>query len=236
MQEPQTDTLQDDGRFVLYYSGELKKWKQHHCLGTAVSVDKSPLGPYQPHNASLACPLRQGGAIDPAPFRDADGKLYVVYKADANSIGNGGSCNNSKKPLVSVPILLQELEKDGITPVGDPVQILENTHNDGPLVESPSLTRTPGGIYFLFFSSHCFTSSKYNIKYATSSSLRGPYARAKQSLLQSGDFGLNGPGGATVSSDGTKMVFHANCEDVRCMYVAGIHINSTVLTVIPSAL
>lgn len=222
---------------MLYYSGELKDWKQHHCVGTAVSIDKSPLGPYQPHNTSLACPLHQGGAIDPAPFRDADGKLYVTYKVDANSVGNGGSCNNSKKPLVSVPILLQELEKDGITPVGDPIQILENNeHDDGPLVESPSLVRTADGIYYLFFSSHCFTSPKYNIKYATSSSLRGPYIRAKRPLLQSGDFGLSGPGGATISHDGTKMVFHANCEDVRCMYVAGIHINSTGPTVTLSGL
>lgn len=158
-----------------------------------------------------------------------DGTLYVTYKADGNSVGNGGKCNNSKKPLVSVPIMLQKLEKDGVTPVNDPIKILEHDNNkDGPLIESPSLIRTADGVYYLFFSSHCFTSPKYDIKYASSLSLKGPYVRAKQSLLRSGDFGLNSPGGATVSPDGTKMVFHANCDQVRCMYVAGIHINSTV--------
>ena len=125
--------------------------------------------------------------------------------------------------------MLQQLEKDGVTPLNDPIKILEHDNNkDGPLIESPSLIRAAEGVYYLFYSSHCFTSPRYDIKYASSSSLKGPYVRAKQSLLRSGDFGLDSPGGATVSPDGTKMVFHANCDQVRCMYVAGIHINSTV--------
>lgn len=214
---------------MLYYSGELQDWKRHHCVGVAVSNTTSPLGPYLPQNAPLVCPLDQGGAIDPAPFRDADGKLYITYKADVNSVGNGGICNNSKKPLLTVRIMLQEFKKDGVTPIGDPVAILENDPDkDGPLVESPSLIRTARGVYYLFFSSHCFTSPDYNIKYASSNSLRGPYKKAKRPLLQTGDFDLTTPGSATVSQDGTKMVFHGNCDHKRCMYVAGIHINSTV--------
>lgn len=222
---------------MLYYAGELKDWKTHHCVAAAISEAKSPIGPYQPQNTTLACPKKKGGAIDISPFRDIDGKLYVTYKIDGNSIGHGGICNNSKKPLVPVELMLQELKEDGITPVGDPVQILEsNEHDDGPLVESPNLVRTAEGVYYLFFSSHCFVSPKYDVKYAFSSSVRGPYTRAKRPLLKSGDFGLKGPGGATVCTDGTKMVFHANCDDVRCMYIAGIHINSTVPVVTLSAL
>lgn len=222
---------------MLYYCGELRDWKRHHCVGVAVTNNTNPLGPYVPQNTPLACPLEQGGAIDPSPFKDVDGKLYIVYKADRNSIGNGGRCNNSKPPLMSVPIMLQELANNGTTPIGDPVQILENDSvEDGELIESPNLIRTEQGIYFLFYSSHCFASPEYDVKYATSSSLRGPYNRAKGALLRTGDFGLNGPGGATVSQDGTKMVFHANCDLERCMYVAGIHINSTALNVTLTAL
>ena len=65
-----------------------------------------------------------GDAIGPPPFQDSNGKLYV-YKVDGNSIGHGGDCNNGIEPLVPVPIMLQELEDDGATSAGDPVQILD---------------------------------------------------------------------------------------------------------------
>ncbi|KAI9929964.1 hypothetical protein AWENTII_003584 [Aspergillus wentii] len=221
------DVIQrDDGKFVLYYSGESKIHQPHHCVGVAVSEGTSPIGPYTPEKKPLACPMEYGGAIDPSPFRDADGKFYVSYKADGNSVGHGGDCNNAKKPLVSVPIMLQELENDGVTPVGDPVQILDIDESDGPLVEAPNIIRAEQGIYYLFFSSHCFTSPGYNVKYAHSTSLKGPYKRADRPLLRTGDFGLESPGGATVSHDGTRMVFHANCDLIfRCMYAAAININ-----------
>ncbi|PYI19482.1 Arabinanase/levansucrase/invertase [Aspergillus violaceofuscus CBS 115571] len=225
------DVIQrDDGRYVLYYSGELKDWLYHHCVGVAVTNGTNPLGPYVPQRKPLACPRDQGGAIDPSPFRDADGTLYVVYKADANSIGHGGDCNNGKKPVLPVPILLQELAADGVTPVGDPVQILQNDKSDGPLVEAPNLLRTAQGIYYLFFSSHCFTSPKYDVKYAYATSLKGPYTRADRALFKTGDFGLKSPGGATVSRDGTRIVFHANCGKLRCLHAAAIaiHANSTI--------
>ncbi|KAF9894548.1 hypothetical protein FE257_006433 [Aspergillus nanangensis] len=225
------DVIQrNDGKFLLYYSGELKDWTRHHCVGVAISTTNDPLGPFTPHDKPVACPRQHGGAIDPSAFRDIDGKLYIVYKADANSIGNGGTCNNSKKPILTVPILLQELEEDGVTPVGDPVEILYNEDIDGPLVEAPNLIRTQG-LYYLFFSSHCYRSPGYDIKYAYSTELQGPYVRAARPLLKTGDFGLRSPGGATVSQDGTKMVFHADCDSSwRCMYAAAIDIsvNSTV--------
>ncbi|PYI02421.1 Arabinanase/levansucrase/invertase [Aspergillus sclerotiicarbonarius CBS 121057] len=231
------DVIQrEDGRFVLYYSGELKDWLRHHCVGAAVSNGTNPLGPYVPRNQTLACPRDQGGAIDPAPFKDADGTLYVVYKADGNSIGHGGDCNNGKKPIVPTPILLQQLQNDGVTPVGDPVEILTNEKVDGPLVEAPVIILTDQGVYYLFFSSHCYTSPKYNVKYAYSTSLRGPYIRAERPLFKSGDFGLKSPGGATPSVDGTRMVFHANCGGHdRCMYAAAINISANY-TITPAAL
>lgn len=211
---------------MLYYSGELKNWKRHHCIGAAVSEKEDPLGPYQPMSEPLACPREHGGAIDPSPFRDTDGKLYVTYKSDGNSIGHGGDCNNGKKPIVKVPIMLQELQDDGITPVGDPIEILKNEQEDGPLVEAPNIIRTDQGYYYLFFSSHCFTSPKYDVKYAYSTSLKGPYKRAARALVRTGDFDLTSPGGATVAPDGTFMIFHANCAPMRCMYVTEIDIGA----------
>lgn len=224
-----------DGRFLLYYSGEKKGWAPHHCVGVAVSEGNSPLGPYTAQPSPLACPRKYGGAIDPSPFRDVDGTLYVTYKADGNSVGHGGYCGNSKKPLVPVPIMLQRLESAGVTPVGKPAQILNIIPDDGPLVEAPNIIRTKDGTYYLFFSSHCFNSPQYNVKYAHSASLHGPYRRAVSPLFQTGDFGLVAPGGATASVDGTKMVFHANCKTGRCMFVTGIEIMRDK-TIIPTSL
>lgn len=162
--------------------------------------------------------------------------MYVVYKGDGNSVGHGGYCGNSKKPLVSVPLLLHELKSDGVTPVGEPTIILDIIKSDGPLVEAPDIIRTDEGTYYLFFSSHCFTSLGYDVKYAHAKSIKGPYTRIDRPLLQTGDFGLQAPGGATVSLDGTKMVFHANCGGWRCMYVGAIDIRSNNNTIVMSSL
>ncbi|CAG8041310.1 unnamed protein product [Penicillium salamii] len=232
------DVIQrDDGKFVMYYSGQVKKnFGTHHCVGVAVSNGTNPLGPFIPENEPLACPHKHGGAIDPSPFRDPDGTLYVVYKGDGNSIGHGGNCGNSKKPVVSVPLLLQELKSDGVTTVGDAVKILDIDGSDGPLVEAPNLIVTSDGTYYLFFSSHCYTSFGYNVKYAHSKSLKGPYTRADRPLLQTSDWGLESPGGATVSTDGSKIVFHANCGTHRCMWAGAIDIRSNNQTIVMTEL
>ncbi|KAJ5176678.1 uncharacterized protein N7482_002555 [Penicillium canariense] len=231
------DVIQrDDGKFVLYYSGQTNNFNKHHCIGAAVSTGTDPLGPYIPLNESLACPHKHGGAIDPSPFRDADGKLYVVYKGDGNSVGRGGFCGNSIKPLVPVPLILQELESDGITKVGEPEIILNINDTDGPLIEAPNIIRKDDGTYYLFFSSHCFTSLGYNVKYAHAKSVKGPYTRVNRPLLQTNDFGLEAPGGATLSHDGTKIVFHADCDGFRCMYAGGVDIRSTNDTIVMATL
>ena len=207
----------EDGSFVMYYSGQLGNDTAHHCIGTATA--KSILGPYTAQKQPLACHIQDGGAIDPSGYYDQETqKRYVVYKVDGNSIGHGENCGNTEGTLVPTPIMLQELKADGITPVGQPVQILDRTDDDGPLVEAPNLIKTSDGLFILFFSSHCFNTPDYDVKYATSDSIRGPYLRASQPLVQTGDYGLTAPGGATSIEDGGKMVFHANCPSGRCLF------------------
>jgi beta-xylosidase len=146
--------------YVLYYTAESSQDAPHHCVGTATSATIE--GPYTPASTPLACPLDQGGAIDPSGFTDTDGKHYVVYKIDGNSIGHGGNCNNAVAPIVPTPIMLQQVASDGFTPVGDPIQILDRDDADGPLVEAPDLILV-NGVYVLFFSSNCFDSTLYDI-------------------------------------------------------------------------
>ncbi|KAJ7729091.1 glycosyl hydrolase [Mycena maculata] len=135
----QTDV---DGSFVLYYAATAAADTAAHCVGAAISTNIR--GPYTPIEATIACPISQGGAIDPAGHHHPDGSLYVVYKVDGNSIGHGGSCNNGVAPIVLTPIMLQEVAANGYTLIGAAVQILDRSAADGPLGEVPSLIYVDG--------------------------------------------------------------------------------------------
>lgn len=212
-----------NGRFLLYYTDSLANDPEKHCIGAAISNNIT--GPYVPHSRPLICP--HGGAIDPAGFFDrSTGKRYIVYKIDGNSLGHGGSCGNDVLPIVSTPLMLQEVDSsDGITLIGLPVKILDRDALDGPLIEAPAMYLSAEGIYFLFFSSNCFTTPLYHTAYATATNIKGPYQRASRPLLSTGDgtLGLVGPGGLDIlhriyetslkenfeeEEDGHMVVFH----------------------------
>jgi len=228
--------IQASGSFVLYFSATSAQDESKHCVGAATSDFAT--GPFVPQDNYLACPLDQGGAIDPSGFTDSDGSTWVVYKVDGNSLGGGGPCGNANGKH-GTPIMLQEVDrKDGVTPVGKPTEILNREKHDGPLIEAPSLIKSPGGTYVLFFSSNCYNTALYDISYATSKSLKSGYSKVKgQPLLQTGDHGLFSPGGASAYSgkDGSKIVFHADLKygdpSVREMYESGISIDDKKGTV-----
>ncbi|KAI5205952.1 Arabinanase/levansucrase/invertase [Aureobasidium subglaciale] len=227
-----------DNKFILYYSAAAENATRSHCIGAAISETSSPAGPYSPLNTTIACPISKGGAIDPSPFIDTDGSFYVVYKVDGNNVGNGGICGNSVPPLASTPIKLQRMNADGVTPEGLDVTILDRIEQDGPLVEAPVLVKSAEGIYFLFFSSGCTRDPSYDVKYAWSKNIEGPYRRASKPLLKTDDFDLNAPGsiGLTDLGDGTfGMVFHARVETlygrVRAMYTSIIRFHGTKVVI-----
>lgn len=229
-----------EGRYVMYYSGQRRPVyddhgkvvvARHYCLGVAIA--SSPLGPYRPAEEPWACSEEKGGIIDPSGFLDpVTGRRYVVYKIDGNSIGHGGSCGNGVLPLVGTPIMLQELDAgDGVRKIGRPVEILDREEMDGPLVEGPSLAYL-GGRYVLFYSSHCWIEEGYDVNYATAEMVEGPYRRSRcNPLLQTGDFGLTAPGGATVVDGEGRLVFHANCDEGRCMFEASFSVERTEVIV-----
>ncbi|KAH7885587.1 glycoside hydrolase family 43 protein [Phlebopus sp. FC_14] len=223
----------DDGTFVMYYAA-LSPSENTHCVGAATSTN--PIGPYTPQSQPLACQTTGGGAIDPAGFQDKNGTRYIVYKVDGSSLGGGGPCGNANGEY-STPIMLQQMEADGLTPTGSPVQILDRAPDDGPLIEAPVLILHNGTFinsYVLSYSSHCYNTDQYNIAYATATSIAGPYTRASSPLLVTGDYNLTAPGGATSLPDGSFMVFHATVNSTpltRYMYTATISWNGTVMSV-----
>lgn len=125
----------------MYYSALSNADPSKHCFGAATST--SITGPYTPEDDYIACPLDQGGAIDPDGFIDSDGTMYVVYKVDGSNLDNG---NGTIHPT---PIMLQALEPDGVTPTGEPIKLLDRDASDGILIEAPSLVRSESsGTYF----------------------------------------------------------------------------------------
>lgn len=214
----------------MYFSAAPKENKKQHCVAAATS--SSPKGPYTPTNSALACLLDEGGAIDPSGFQDADGRRYVVYKIDGNNVGSK-----------STPLMLQRLKSDGVTPDGEAKKLLDRDDLDGPLIEAPSLVLRDG-TYYLSFSSNLYSTTKYDVSYATASAVTGPYKKAQGSdapLLQTGDTTSDGkklaaPGGSDFSEDGGKIVFHAfrngeNMDQGRAMFSADITLSKGKITV-----
>ncbi|KAL4928928.1 glycoside hydrolase family 43 protein [Aspergillus undulatus] len=197
---------QDDGRYIMYYA-RIREDVDRHYLGVATS--SAIEGRYCPVEHPLACPIEQGGAIDAAGFKDDDGTVYVTYKVD------GSRLTTDDGEVHPTPLVLQEVKGDGFTPVGEPVTLLDRTHEDGPLIEAPVIVKSDG-FYYLFFSSHLFNNPDYDSKYATAPSVAGPYTR-KGRVVAPGDPSsvgpLSGPGGADITEDGTKFVFHANLDN-----------------------
>ncbi|KAM7203743.1 Glycosyl hydrolase, five-bladed beta-propellor domain containing protein [Rhypophila sp. PSN 637] len=238
--------------YIMYYSGQLAgNNSAYHCIGAATS--NSVLGPYTAMDEPIACPLSRGGAIDPSGFVDEEtGRRYLLYKIDGNSLGNGGECNNGVAPYRPTPIILQQVNQDdGVSLIGDPVEILDRLQEeDGPLVEAPSLVRvltSPSNsddedddddddgerkaIYVLFYSSHCWMTDLYRVNYATAENVTGPYRRAGDGRpliwTGSGGFNLTAPGGATGWSTDHgrgRLVFHADCEMGRCLFEMGFEV------------
>jgi beta-xylosidase len=198
---------------VLYYSVVMAESPSKHCVAAAYAPN--PEGPFTPAQSPLFCDLSAGGAIDADGFTDpVSHRQYVVYKVDGNSVGNGGACSNTVAPIAPTPLNLQEVSPDdGYTPIGGLTTILLNDPDDGPNIEAPSLTYdASSGTYILFYSSKCFTTTPYNIRYATSSSVYGPYTKQGNSFLWTGSTAANVqiPGGIDITKDGKKAVFHGD--------------------------
>jgi beta-xylosidase len=181
-----------DGSFVLYYTAT-------RCVGRAVA--RTPLGPFVDRaNAPLVCQAKAGGSIDPSPFRDDDGTLYLVWKNDGNAIGARTS------------IWAQRLSADGMKLVGRRTRIESNDVAwEASVVEAPMLFEHDGR-YYLFYSGNVYSGSGYAVGYATCASPLGPCRDAPENPILHTACRAAGPGHNAVVRDGagrTWIVYHA---------------------------
>ena len=212
----------------MYYTG-LRRGGTH-CVGVATS--NSAIGPFTARDQPLVCDDANGGIIDPAGYDDGKDR-WLMWKVDGNNLGGATTCQSGTpsgayKPT---PIKIQRMARDALTLLDSPKTILDNEgRNNNGVVEAPTLYKIADGNYVLFYSAHCYSSDDYDIEYAFSNSIDGPYTN-RGILIRTGDNRcIFGPGGIDIDPNGKTVVFHGRTAPnqgnaIRQLYSATLNIN-----------
>ncbi len=176
------------GRYVLYYAAPFGGAGGTHCISRAFS--SSPTGPFNDDSSSpIVCQLASGGSIDPSPFVDVDGSVWLLYKSE-------GVPGSEPTRLWS-----QRLTPDGSSVNGGPVMLAQTSQAwEVSVNENPSMI-VYGGSYWLFYSGGDWQSAEYSIGYAICSGPAGPCTKPTDRPLLAAFDGILGPGGPTPYID-----------------------------------
>ncbi len=214
------EVLKVGSRYLLYFTAA-ERATGLQCVGVASAADPGDAF-VSAADAPLVCQRDQGGTIDPSPFRDADGSLYLLFKSDGNN------------PAFLKPsrIYVQPLAADGLSLMGAPQELIRNDQKwEWRVVESPTMLRDPEGRYVLLFSANHFgwetdqRLSNYAIGYARCATVTGPCVKASENPILMSYWSktagcLSGPGHQTVFEAGGRlqMVFHAWAATSSCRF------------------
>jgi hypothetical protein len=169
--------------YVLYYT-TLDVSTGAQCISYALGDE--PGGPFTDTSSEpFICP-EGGGAIDPDPFVDRDGTVYLLWK---NYDGQTG-------------IMAQQLSSDGTSLVG-PTQLIAVADQpwEAGVVEAPTMLEQDGR-YYLFYSGNDWDTASYAIGYAVCAGPMGPCVKPNQTPWLTGSPTAQGPGSPTVFRDG----------------------------------
>lgn len=184
----------ENGKVYVYYSAH--KRDGNLCLGIA-SADK-PEGPYRDHGPVMC---QEAGSIDAFPMRDENGKLYLIWKEDGNSVN---------KPT---PIWAMEMKEDRSALVGQKTELFRNDAAwEGNLVEGVSMIKH-GRYYYAFYAARgcCGRGCTYTTGVARAENLLGPWEKYEENpvLKDQGDWKCPGHG-TPVEKDGKfYFLYHA---------------------------
>lgn len=190
------ELVYDHGHVLVYYVGR----KRQGPLCVAVATAPNPGGPYTDHGP-IEC--QQDGSIDPAFARDENGKPYLIWKEDGNSI---------HKPT---PLWAQPLTFDLLHPMGKKVQLIVNDPGswEGGVVEAPYVLHHDGHFY-LFYAGNacCGTECNYAEGVARADRLLGPYEKDPANPVIRADATWKCPGhgsAVTTPSGENYFLYHA---------------------------
>ena len=163
----------------------------------AASAD-APTGPYTDRGSPLV--QHAQGVIDASYFKDTDGKHYLLYKIDGNSVG------------AATPMYLRELAPDGLSfkAGSTAVELLRNAPAtwEGGVVEAPWLIKRDD-TYYLFYSGNVYD-HRYRTGVARASRVGGPYTKRGAPILANNSRWVGpGHGSVVTAGDDLYFVYHA---------------------------
>lgn len=172
------------GKYYVYYVGRVRD----NALGVAVAIADKPSGPYVDHGVLVSQPA---GSIDPVPCMDENGKPYLVWKEDNNSVHK------------VTPLWAQPLNEDGTKLIGERKELIRNDADwEGALVEGPYVLRR-GDWFYLFYSGNgcCGPGCNYAMGVARSHSLLGPWEKNPSNPILMGNADWKCPGHGSIVTD-----------------------------------
>jgi beta-xylosidase len=184
----------EKGKVYVYYTAHKKNGNL--CIAVA-SADK-PEGPYKDHGP-LMC--QEVGSIDAFPMRDENGKLYMIWKEDGNSVN---------KPT---PIWIMEMNEERTALIGEKKELFRNTERwESNLVEGVSMLRH-GDYFYAFYAAAgcCGSGCTYASGVARAKSLLGPWEKYDKNPILTSNDKWKCPGhGTPIEKDGRHyFLYHA---------------------------
>lgn len=176
----------EKGKVYIYYAAHKKNGNM--CIAVA-SADR-PEGPYTDHGP-LMC--QADGSIDAFPMRDENGKLFIIWKEDGNSV---------RQPT---PIWIQEMNEERTALLGKKKELFRNTEGwEANLVEGVSMIKKNGYFYAFYAAAGCCTREcTYQTGIARSKSLLGPWEKYNRNPVLKNTSKWNCPGhGTPIEKDG----------------------------------
>ena len=197
-----------NGLYWMYYSSGVSD--VGHQLRVAKATD--PLGPFWDVGVILTPDLPF--AIDPSPFRDADGSWWLFFATDFLDSARPGtvlavSAMNDMTSLGETQIVLTAFAD---WQRYEACRQIYRQVRDWHTLEGPTVVRR-GDRYWMTYSGGNWHNAGYGVGLATAERLGGPWTPYGEgaAFLNSADSGLTGPGhNSLFSADGGNFaVFHA---------------------------
>jgi Glycosyl hydrolases family 43 len=205
--------------YVMYYTAQSTSLGRQ-CIGVATS--SAPDGPFVDSNSGpLTCPSNVGDSIDPSPFVDGSGNLWLQW-ADQNGLQS------------------RQLAANGRSLTGGTVQLLAASQAwENGRVEAPSLMQTDDTGILLFYSGNVFNNAGYAVGAARCTAPNVLCTRIPPgSPILSGS---NGPGGQSpfeLVDDTWRIAYHAWSggvgTGVRTLHIANLTFAGTSPNQTPS--
>jgi len=151
------------GQQYVLYSTVTQTSSGLQCVSRATA--DTPAGPFiDSSSGPLVCQTQRGGSIDPYPFVDANGTVYLLWKSDDNARGR------------TTRLWAQQLDPSGLSfqRRTSASQILVQTAPwQSPNIEGPAMVLA-AGTYYLFYGGAPYDSANSGIGYATCKTPVGP--------------------------------------------------------------